>query len=82
MILNHRGSRRIGKVRGGLRLRSIGVVTLVLEERLAYLFLIVNASGVRVELGVVGCVPVRLQVLGVSGGGPSVYRRRLTRGSM
>lgn len=57
------------------------MVTLILEERLAYLFLIMNASSVRVELRVVRRVSVRLKVLGVPGG-PSIYRRCLACGPM
>ena len=57
------------------------MITLILEERLAYLFLIMDAASMGVELRVVGRVPVRLQILSIPGG-PSVDRRRLTRGSV
>jgi len=81
MVLNHGGGRRIRKVGRSLGLRRIRMVSLILEERLAYLFLIVNAAGVGVELRVVGRVPVRLEILGFPGD-PGVDRCRLTRGSM
>lgn len=57
------------------------MVALVLEKRLAYLFLIVNAPCVRIKLRVVRRVPVSLQVLGLPGR-PGIDGRRLTCGAV
>lgn len=56
------------------------MVPLILEERLTYLFLIMNASCLRLELGIVLSIPVGLEVLGVPGW--PVHRRSLARRSV
>ena len=53
------------------------MVPLILEERLTYLFLVVDAPSLRLELGIMLSVPVCLQVLGVPGW--TIHRRSLTR---
>ena len=55
------------------------MISLVLKECLAYLFLIMDASSLRRELGIVLGIPVGLQVLCVPGGA-SIHCGRLTCG--
>ena len=81
MSLNYRWCRGAWKVRRIFSLRSIWLITLVLEECLTYLFILMNITSMRVKLAIMRCVTMSLNIRSVSGS-TSIYCCRLTSGSM